>query len=64
MSPEVFCAVCNYKLTYHEKFEGLPCNSYCCGDCPGKNDPGGCPKEKKFGSPFAAWSKPRGVKKP
>lgn len=45
------CLGCGRPLTYVRKYEGLPCNNYCCSTCcPNKNDEGGCPKEKKFGS--------------
>jgi len=49
------CKGCGYEITYVERFEGLPCNYYCCSCCPGKNDKGGCPKEKKLGNPIDKW---------
>jgi len=47
------CLECGCELSYIKKFEHLPCNSYCCGHCPNKNDEGGCPKEKEFGGFFS-----------
>ncbi len=46
--PHITCCGCGVTLTYMKKYEGLPCNSYCCGKCcPHKNE-SPCPKERKF----------------
>lgn len=50
---EIYCKGCGCKLTYVAKFEGLPCNTYCCGKCCPWAKESPCPKEKKFGDFFS-----------
>ena len=39
---------CGYEITVMEKFEGLPCNDYCCCCCPYRKETP-CPNYRKFG---------------
>lgn len=49
MNKKIACCVCGVELTYVKRFDGLPCNTVCCGCCSySKISP--CPKEKQEGS--------------
>lgn len=46
---KVKCLGCGTELTYVKRFEGLPCNKYCCGKCCPYAKVSPCPKEKREG---------------
>jgi len=48
MTEKRLCS-CGNETSVMKRFEGLPCNFYCCGCCPHKNETP-CPQEKSNGT--------------